>query len=61
MSSGEPAIPHFFAELFGIPETLLETLEGMANGTLKSAPTFLLDHMPKAYATWIWNDYDANR
>ena len=61
VSSGEPAIPHFFADLIGKPATLLETLEGLADGTLKSAPTFLLDHMPKAYAIWMWNDYDANR
>ena len=59
VSSGEPAIPHFFADLIGRPETLLEMFEGLANGTLKSAPTFLLDHMPKAYAIWMWNDYDA--
>jgi len=23
-------------------------------------PVFLLDHMPKAYAIWAWNDFDAN-
>jgi len=61
VSGAEPAIPHFFADLIGTPETLLETLEGLADGKLKSAPVFLLDHMPKAYAIWMWNDYDANK
>ncbi len=60
ISGGEPAIAHFFADLIGRPETLLEVIEGLSKGMLKSAPTFLLDHMPKAYAVWMWNDYDAN-
>jgi hypothetical protein len=60
ISTGEPAISHFFADLIGKPRTLLEVIEGLSKGALKSAPTFLLDHMPKAYAVWMWNDYDAN-
>ena len=61
VSNGEPAIPHLFADPIGKLESLPEMFEGLSNGTLKSAPTFLLDHMPKAYAVWMWNDYDANR
>ena len=61
VSNGEPAIPHIFADPIGKLESLPEMFEGLSNGTLKSAPTFLLDHMPKAYAVWMWNDYDANR
>lgn len=60
VSRSEPAIAHFFGDLIGKPGTLLEVIEGLSRGTLRSAPTFLLDHMPKAYAVWIWNDYDAN-
>jgi hypothetical protein len=60
ISGGEPAIAHFFADLIGKPEKLLEVIEGLSKGMLKSALTFLLDHMPKAYAVWVWNDYDAN-
>jgi triacylglycerol lipase len=56
VSRGEPAISHFFADLIGKPRTLLEVIEGLSTGTLQSAPTFLLDHMPKAYAVWMWND-----
>jgi hypothetical protein len=32
----------------------------LKQGTLKTAPNFLLDHMPKAYAIWTWNDYDTH-
>jgi len=60
VSQGEPAISHFFADLIGKPSILLEIIEGLSKGALKSAPTCLLDHMPKAYAIWMWNDYDAN-
>ena len=60
VSDGRPAISHFFADLIGRPGTFLEVIEGLSQGTLQSAPIFLLDHMPKAYAIWMWNDYDAN-
>jgi triacylglycerol lipase len=59
VSDGEPAIPHFFADLIGHPRSLLESIDGLSKGTLQTAPIFLLDHMPKAYAIWTWNDYDA--
>jgi triacylglycerol lipase len=55
-----PVLAHFFAELFGRPETLLENIDGLRGGTLKTAPNSLTDHMPKAYAIWTWNDHDAN-
>lgn len=61
VSRGLPAIPHFFGDLIGQPRQVLEIIRGLENGTLQTAPTFLLDHMPKAYAVWTWNDYDANR
>jgi triacylglycerol lipase len=60
VSGGEPAVPHYFADLFGRPQALLEIVKGLQTGALTIAPDFLLDHMPKAYAIWSWNDYDAN-
>ena len=60
VSAGGPAIPHFFGDLIGRPQVLLESINGLLNGSLSLAPTFLLDHMPKAYAIWSWNDYEAN-
>ncbi len=55
-----PFLIHFFFELLGSPEVLLEMLNALITGTMKTAPTFLLEHMPKAYAIWTWNDYDAH-
>ena len=60
VSGNRPPLVHFFAELFGPPEHLLEIINGLRDGTLKTAPNYLLEHMPKAYAIWTWNDYDAN-
>jgi triacylglycerol lipase len=60
ISDDPPAIPHFFADLIGEPAALLETVEALSVGILRTAPVFLLDHMPKAYAIQTWNDYDAH-
>jgi triacylglycerol lipase len=60
VSSGQPAFPHFFTDLIGQPRALLESIQGLSGGTLRTAPVFLLDHMPKAYAIWTWNDHDAH-
>jgi triacylglycerol lipase len=60
VSGGAPIIPHFFEDLIGRPVVLLETIQGLLSGTLTLAPTFLLDHMTKAYAIWMWNDYETN-
>jgi triacylglycerol lipase len=60
VSDGPPALLHFFGDLIGQPKALLESIEALSKGTLQTAPNFLLDHMPKAYAIWTWNDYDAN-
>lgn len=60
ISGNAPGIPHYFADLIGRPEHMLEVIEGLAAGTLTVAPTFFLDHMPKAYAIWMWNDYEAS-
>lgn len=60
ISGNPPKFIHFFAELLGPPEHLLDIINGLQDGTLRTAPNFLLDHMPKAYAIWTWNDFDAN-
>ena len=60
ISGAAPSFLHFFAELFGTPQNLFEIIDNLLKGTLKAAPPFLLEHMPKAYALWTWNDYDAN-
>ena len=60
ISGTPPSLLHFFAELIGTPQNLLETIRALQQGTLQTPPNFLLEHMPKAYAIWTWNDYDAN-
>jgi hypothetical protein len=60
ISGGAPDIPHYFGDLIGRPQTLLEMVDGLTVGTLTVAPTFFLDHMPKAYAIWMWNDYETH-
>jgi hypothetical protein len=60
ISGDPPSLLHFFGELIGTPINLLEIINGLRQGTLKTAPNFLLEHMPKAYAIWTWNDFDAN-
>src|SRR5262245_43349684 len=58
-SSGGPSLPHFFEDLIGAPKALLNIINAQIQAP-GSAPIFLLDHMPKAYAIWTWNDYDAH-
>jgi triacylglycerol lipase len=60
VSSGPPTIAHFLSDLIGDATHLLEVIEGLDAHTLTVAPNFLLDHMPKAYAIWTWNDFDAH-
>lgn len=60
ISGNAPEITHFFADLIGRPQHVLEVIEGLTASTLTVAPTFFLDHMPKAYAIWMWNDYEAS-
>src|SRR5262245_61865776 len=60
ISGNPPVLIHFYGELVGSPEHLFEVISARNNGGLKTSPNFLLKHMPKAYAIWTWNDYDAN-
>jgi triacylglycerol lipase len=52
-----PLLAHFFNELIGQVAHIRETIRLLASGTMQTAPDFLLDHMPRGYATDIWNDY----
>jgi triacylglycerol lipase len=60
ISGTPPSLLHFFADLIGTPQNLFEIIRGLLDGTLETPPNFLLEHMPKAYAIWTWNDYDAH-
>ena len=57
IGNSEPALAHFFNELIGQVRHVRETVDLLRNGTMQAAPDFLLDHMPRGYATDIWNDY----
>ena len=55
-----PLLSSFFADIFGSPQQLADIVSACEHNGLASAPVALLDHMPKAYAVWTWNDYDTN-
>jgi hypothetical protein len=59
ISSRSPSRLDVFDELLE-PEALLEYIEGLEKRRLRIAPKFLLEHMPKAYAIFTWNDYEKN-
>jgi hypothetical protein len=59
ISNGAPTLPHFFEDLIGPPKALLDIINAQIAAP-GHAPTFVLDHMPKAYAIWTWNDYEAH-
>jgi pimeloyl-ACP methyl ester carboxylesterase len=61
VSDGGPTVAHFFADVFGRPAVLLDTITGLQNQSLTHGPVALLDHMPKAYAVCTWNDHEAHR
>jgi hypothetical protein len=46
--------------LFGRTRSLLEMTQALNQGHLKTAPDFLLDHMPRAYTVALWNDVALN-
>lgn len=62
VSGKPPSLLDVFAGAIGAPQHLLATIDGLLHGAPATAPApaFLLDHMPKAYAIWTWNDFDAN-
>jgi triacylglycerol lipase len=60
ISDISPSRLEFLKQAIAAPHALLGTVSGLWRRTLTSGPPFLLDHMPKAYAIWTWNDYHAN-
>ena len=55
-----PALAHFVQDIFGNVGHLQDVVHGLQRGTMRHAPDFLLDHMPRGYTTDIWNDHDAH-
>lgn len=60
VSPQPPALEHFFADLIGNAAHVAEVVQGLETGVLRTAPDFLLDHMPRAYTVDIWNDFVRN-
>jgi triacylglycerol lipase len=64
ISETTPSKLELFGQMLKKPQAAIEVIScvnGLWRRTLTSGPPFLLDHMPKAYAIWAWNDYHANR
>ena len=57
VSAVPPMLHHYFASLVGDAGHIKEVRLGLDLGHLHRPPDFLLDHMPRAYAVDIWNDY----
>jgi triacylglycerol lipase len=57
VTTSRPRLDHFFSELFGDVGHVQEVMDGLCSGDLSRPPKFVLDHMPRAYAVDIWNDY----
>jgi hypothetical protein len=55
-----PAVPHYFSDIFGNPLHALEIVNALIRGALTTASDALLDHMPRAYPYYMWNDYARN-
>ena len=56
-----PSIAHYFTDIFGDPRHQLEVIKALQSGVMKTPSHALLDHMPRAYAVDIWNDYLSGR
>lgn len=61
ITSQRPALAHFVNAVFGNVNHVAETMDAVRSGAIRTAPDFLLDHMPRAYTVDIWNDFDAHR
>jgi len=57
VSTVRPRLAHWVGHLFGRTGPLHEMTQGLLGGQRATAPDFLLDHMPRAYAVALWNDY----
>jgi triacylglycerol lipase len=60
VSTIRPQLAHYVADLFGRARPIFEIAHGLEQGHLKTAPDFLLDHMPRSYAVALCNDYALN-
>jgi triacylglycerol lipase len=60
VSPQRPLLAHYIGDLFGRTRPLFEMTQGFQQGHLKTAPDFLLDHMPRSYTVALWNDYVLN-
>lgn len=60
VTSQNPSLAHLVDSVFGNVGHLSEITNGLRTGTLRTAPDFLLDHMPRAYTVDLWNDLDAH-
>jgi hypothetical protein len=54
-----PPFAHFVPQVFGDTGHLVEVTRALREGALTTAPDFLLDHMPRAYAVDLWNDFEV--
>lgn len=57
---GMRTLAHFVPAVFGQLGHVQEVADALKQGVLRTAPDFLLDHMPRAYTVDIWNDYDRH-
>ena len=60
VSPQPPGVEHVFADLIGTASHIAEVVHGLDTGLLRTAPDFLLDHMPCGYTVDIWNDFVLN-
>ncbi|MEO8069991.1 MAG: lipase family protein [Acidobacteriota bacterium] len=60
ITATRPPLAHFVRDVFGETQHVVEISEALNAGALRTAPDYLLDHMPRAYTVHIWNDFDAH-
>jgi triacylglycerol lipase len=60
IATDRPSIASFFNDLIGNPLHVLSMIEVLRKNLISDAPEYLLDHMPRAYATYMWNDCAAH-
>ena len=60
VSTEPPPLDSLFADVIGSASHVAEVVRDLETGVLRTAPDFLLDHMPRAYTVDIWNDFARN-
>jgi triacylglycerol lipase len=61
ITSQRPTLAQLVGELFANLNHIAEMSDSVKSGAIRTAPDFLLDHMPRTYTVDIWNDLDAHR